>query len=385
MSFKKSILAAASLSLLTTANHAEVILAPFASGFDRPVYIGTPDGESEHLWVMEQKGLISIVDQKTGKKMDGHFLDLTKRTKINSNERGLLGLAFAPDFKKSGVFYIDLTNIKGDTEILRIRTKKDNPLQADPESAELLMTIKQDFGNHNGGWIGFGPDKMLYIAMGDGGSGNDPHKRAQDEKSLLGKILRLDVSGEKGYVVPKTNPFGNEVWIKGMRNPWRCSFDPKTKQFWMGDVGQNNWEEIDVIDFMDSKGANFGWSLREATHETPDKKTGGSAPKGAIDPVYEYQHKADSDKGGLSVTGGYVYRGKIKELQGRYIFADYQLPRLWSFTLKGKKATDFKVMNDLLAKANPPIKMISSFGTDHEQELYVVDHATGTIHKFSEK
>ncbi|MGE9266788.1 MAG: PQQ-dependent sugar dehydrogenase, partial [Verrucomicrobiales bacterium] len=264
---KKSLLSLS--ALLTLPLSADVALEHFSAGYERPVWLGTPAGESEHLWVLEQKGLISLVDQKSGKKLAEPFLDLTGHTEISANERGLLGLAFPADFMQSGRFYVNLTNNDGDTEIIRFQTNKDNRLKADPASAEILLTIKQDFGNHNGGWIDFGPDGMLYVGMGDGGSANDPKARAQDPKTLLGSMLRLDVSGEKGYAVPDDNPFDNEIWMIGLRNPWRCSWDPQTKQLWIADVGQNVWEEINVIDFPKTRGANFGWRLREASVANP--------------------------------------------------------------------------------------------------------------------
>jgi len=373
-----SLFCALSLSL-----HAEVRLEPIAKGFKRPVWVGCPPQENKHLWIMEQEGRITVIDKATGDKVST-FLDLTRKTKISANERGLLGIAFASDFADSGLFYLNLTNNDGDTEIIRLTTEKDNRLKAEPSSAEILLKIKQPFGNHNGGFIAFGPDNMLYIGMGDGGAANDPVNAGQDMKTLLGKMLRIDVSGDKGYTVPSDNPFGDEIWMCGLRNPWRCSWDAETKDFWIGDVGQNKLEEINIVPAGKGKGMNFGWRLREGSIATPKNDVGGSKPEGATDPIYEYLHD-NTPTGGFSVTGGYVYRGSITSMQGYYIFADYNKPHMWAFKESNGKAGELMNLNQVLSDAKPPVKQVSSFGTDNDNELYLTDHATGVIHKFVEK
>jgi glucose/arabinose dehydrogenase len=249
---------------------------------------------------------------------------------------------------------------------------------------EKLLTVPQDFRNHNGGWIGFGPDNFLYIGLGDGGSGNDPKQRARDMSNLLGKILRIDVSNKTGYEIPKDNPFRSEpdsrdeIYAFGLRNPWRCCWDMKTNMLYIADVGQNHWEEINAVSQDELKGADFGWRIREATHATPMKSVGGKKPKAAIDPIFEYDHAT-----GKSITGGYVYRGKIKSIQGQYFYADWITPKIWSITYDGKKVTEEKDWTQLFAQKGKPIKAISSFGQDPQGELYIISHV-GNIYAIVE-
>lgn len=354
-----------------------------ASGFDRLVWAGMPEGSKDKLWVMEQAGKVWIVDLKTGKRADEPFLDIQDDVTRKKNEQGLLGLAFAPDFQKTGRFYVNFTDTDNFTRIVRFTTK--DHITTDPSTAEVILKYKQPYGNHNGGWISFGPDGMLYIGNGDGGSGNDPKNNGQSLETLLGKILRIDVSTKTGYRVPADNPFVNkkkvkpEIWAYGVRNPWRCSFDRKTGDFWMGDVGQNHLEEINFMPRGKGSGANYGWRLREGDIKTPAKKVGGPAPKDAIEPVFVYKHGSGNNEG-LSVTGGYVYRGAIKELQGRYIFADYQNPRIWSFRMSGEKAEDIKDHTDTLQPEGEKVMLISSFAEDPNGELFIVS-LSGTVYQ----
>jgi glucose/arabinose dehydrogenase len=247
------------------------------------------------------------------------------------------------------------------------------------------MRYPQTYSNHNGGWLGFGPDGMLYIGNGDGGSANDPKNDSQNLESLLGKILRIDVSGATAYKIPADNPYVNdkkvrpEIWAYGLRNPWRCSFDRDTGDFWIGDVGQNHWEEINYMPKGKGAGANYGWRLREGDKATPAKGVGGRKPAGAIDPVYVYK-SGSGDKEGKSVTGGYVYRGPVRELQGRYVFGDYQNPRIWSFLLKNGKATDFKDHTKSLQPEGGRINLIASFAEDENGGLFIIDHS-GPIYR----
>lgn len=354
-----------------------------ASGFDRPVWAGMPAGSQGKLWVIEQAGQVWIVDLASGKRADEPFLDIRKDVTRESNEEGLLGLAFAPDFETSGHFYVNFTDNGHHTRIVRFTSQ--NRTTTDPASAETLLRFQQPFPNHNGGWIGFGPDGMLYIANGDGGSGNDPNQRGQALDTLLGKILRIDVSGESGYRIPKDNPFVEregakpEIWAYGVRNPWRCSFDRKSGDFWMADVGQDVWEEINFMPHGQGAGANYGWRLREGLVKTSAQGVGGKAPLGSIDPVYVYKH-GGGPREGNSVTGGCVYRGPIKELQGRYVFADYQNPRIWSFRMKRGKADDFKDHTADLQPKSGGITLICSFAEDNEGNLFIVD-LTGPIYQ----
>jgi glucose/arabinose dehydrogenase len=367
--------------------HAEVATKPIAKGFERPVWAGVPEGTAGKLWVMEQAGRVHILDVATGEWKGKPFLDISDLVTRKGNEEGLLGLAFAKDFATSGRFYVNYTDKEKQTKIVRYTSK--DKLTTDPATAEELLVYPSEFENHNGGWIGFGPDGYLYIANGDGGSGNDPKQRAQDLNNLLGKILRIDVSPEKGYKVPADNPFVGqadhkpEIWSYGVRNPWRNSFDRETGDFWIADVGQGLWEEVNFIPNGKSKGVNFGWRLREGLIATPTKDVGGELA-GAYEPIYVYKHgKADNE--GLSITGGYVYRGSaVPELKGRYVFADYQNPRIWSFKAEDGKAADFKDHTKTLQPEGGRINLISAFAEDNKGELFILDH-TGGIYQIVEK
>ncbi len=380
---------AAAILCTTPFAQADIGVREVANGFERPVWAGVPNGVDGKIWVMEQAGRVWIVDAKTGEREKEPFLDIHKEVLRKGNEEGLLGLAFAPDFLKSGRYYVNYTD-KSKEKLTRIsRFVSKDKKTTDPKSEEIVLSYPSIYDNHNGGWIAFGPDGMLYIGNGDGGAGNDPKNSGQSMDTLLGKILRIDVSPKTEYKVPSDNPFVNdknaepEIWAYGVRNPWRCSFDRETGDFWMGDVGQNHWEEIDFMPKGKASGANFGWRLREAEHETPQKGVGGPKPKGAIDPVYSYNH-GSGDNEGLSVTGGYVYRGPIKELQGRYIFGDYQNPRIWSFVLKNGKVTDFQDNTKALQPKGGRINLIASFAEDNDGNLFIVDHS-GPIYQIIEK
>jgi glucose/arabinose dehydrogenase len=355
-------------------------------GFERPVWAGVPKGVSGKLWVMEQGGKVWIVDQKDGSRATEPFLDVSADITCGGGEEGLLGLAFAPDFITTGRFYVNYTDKEKQTRIVRF-TSHDG-LHTAHSTEEVLMKYPSEFENHNGGWLAFGPDGKLYIGNGDGGSGDDPNNHGQAIDSLLGKILRIDVSAKKGYLIPDDNPFLRrkiacpEIWASGVRNPWRCSFDRKTGDFWIGDVGQNRLEEINYMPAGKASGANFGWRVREANMQNPNPEIGGPKPQDAIDPIYTYKHGAGNNEG-QSVTGGYVYRGPIKELQGRYVFGDYQSARIWSFKRKNNQASEFTDHTTELQPKNGHINLISSFAEDDEGNLYVIDH-TGPIYKIVE-
>lgn len=360
-------------------------LKKIADGFDRPVWAGMPKGSSGFLWVMEQSGIIRILDLKTGKTSPKPYLNIDDRVTRKGNEQGLLGLAFAPDYADSGRYYIYYNDHEDRTVISRfVSTDK---LTTDPDSEEVLLKFNQPYRNHNGGWIDFGPDGMLYIGSGDGGAANDPINAGQDLDTLLGKILRIDVSADTGYTIPKDNPFPKtkgirpEIWAYGLRNPWRCSFDRETGDLWIGDVGQNKWEEINWMPKGKGAGANYGWRLREGFIETPARKgkaIGGPKPEGNIEPVHVYDRND-----GVSVTGGYVYRGPIKSMQGRYVFADYQKPRIWSFVLKDGKSSDLKDHSTNWKPDHGGFNLISSFAEDNEGNLYVVS-LSGKLYKLAE-
>lgn len=360
-----------------------------AGGLERPVWIGAPASEKGRLWIAEQGGKVWVVElDQTEEKGRRLFMDFSGVVARENNEQGLLGIAFAPDYEDTGRFYVNYTDQKGDTRIVRFTYEEGKELQA--RAGELLLKIEQPYGNHNGGWLGFGNDGFLYVATGDGGAANDPKNLAQDLKSHLGKILRLDVSGDKGYQVPVTNFFAKqkgalpEIHALGLRNPWRCSFDQDTGNLWIADVGQNHWEEINAVAIDKLGGKNFGWRLREGQNETPKKEVGGDLPLNHVSPIYTYAH-GGGEKEGRSITGGYFYRGKkVPELLGRYIFADFQNPRVWSLEANDSKGSRIKDHTKELQPAKGGLQLISTFGEDSEGELYLAD-LRGSVYRIVSK
>lgn len=347
-----------------------------ASGFTQPLFVtGAGDG-SGRLFVVEKTGRIWIL--RNGKRAAEPFLDISKSVSTNS-ERGLLGLAFSQSFGEDGAFYVDYTDRNGDTMVSRFSAKGDSVVRG---SEQVLLKIRQPYPNHNGGMIAFGPDGNLYIGMGDGGSGGDPNGNGQNLKVLLGKMLRIDVARDNStarstaYGIPTDNPFvttrgaAPEIWAYGLRNPWRYSFDRKTGDLWIGDVGQNLWEEIDFQAAGSTGGENYGWNAFEATHVFPPDSKARAGTFTA--PVVEYDRAA-----GESVTGGYVYRGSAQPaLSGTYIYGDYVSGRVW-----GLRRSAGGIENRQLADTT---YNISSFGEDDAGELYLVDFA-GTIYRVTAK
>lgn len=358
-----------------------------ASGLKRPTFLTAPAGSQRFLYILEKEGKIRLFDRKSGKLLPNIFLDLSKAVESSANERGLLGMAFSPNFDSDHRFYLYYSDLKGDTQVSRFTMPDKHALSISPKSEEKLLLVKQDFANHNGGWIGFGPDKMLYIGLGDGGAANDPKQRAQDLSSHLGKLLRIDVSPQQGYRVPKDNPFLNhpsakaEIFSYGLRNPWRCAWDGDL--LYVADVGQNHWEEVNVATTKQLRGANFGWRLREGFQATPAPSVGGEKPAGAIDPIHIYRHGNSKDEG-LSVTGGYVYHGQIEGLRGHYFFADYVTGNIWSFQLKDGKPSPITHWTEAFSNKGNTIPQISSFGIDPQGELYIISDQ-GSIHKVVDK
>ena len=363
-----------------------------ASGLARPVFAITAPGDANSLFVLEQHaGRIQRVDLTTGTR--SVFAALPGGTVSTGNEQGLLGLAFHPDYQTNGRYYLYYTDTSGGDTRVREYTRL-SPTQGNPIATRDILTVDQPFSNHNAGWIGFGPDNYLYIATGDGGSANDPFNNSQDiTNNLLGKLLRVDVDGNdfpgdagRNYSIPASNPFVNqagddEIFAFGLRNPYRCSFDRVTGDLWIGDVGQNAREEIDVIP-AGSSGQNFGWRVREGTL--------GGAVAGAIDPVYQYTRGGGPTQG-FSVTGGYVYRGSIAELDGHYFFADFVTERIWSFKFNQDNQVDFDATNftdftdwtDIIETGSPTvITAISSFGEDNNGNLFVVSLG-GTVFRLN--
>jgi len=344
-----------------------VELVEVASGFDRPLF-ATPAGDgSGRLFVVEQGGRIWIVDGE-GRRAEP-FVDLSGVLDTDRGERGLLGLAFPPDFAESGRLFVAHT-AREEVRIASLRVSS-NPDRADPKSVDTVLAMEDPASNHNGGMIAFGPDGHLWIATGDGGAGGDPWNNAQDLGSLLGKILRLDVR-KPPYAIPPDNPFRDrllareEIWSYGLRNPWRFSFDRATGELWIGDVGQNAWEEIDREDPAEGGGINYGWRILEGNHCYNPRK--GCEREGMREPVLEYSHRH-----GCSVTGGYVYRGSaIPGLVGAYLFADYCRGTVWALGRPGSEAEALSVLVESGER-------ISSFGEDEAGELYLCAHGSGRL------
>ncbi|MBN7815882.1 PQQ-dependent sugar dehydrogenase [Algoriphagus pacificus] len=333
--------------------------------FERPVDFQHANDNSKRLFVVEQRGVISVFENDPKASAKSEFLSIESKVDDSGNEEGLLGLAFHPDYKSNGFFYVNYTaNNPNRTVISRFKVSASNPNQADQASEMILLEFDQPYSNHNGGQIAFGPDGYLYIAVGDGGSGGDPQGNGQNRNTLLGTILRIDVDkseGSKNYSIPSDNPFvgssegfQKEIYAYGLRNPWRLSFDSKTGELWVGDVGQNKYEEIDII----KKGGNYGWNTMEGFHCF---NSSNCNTEGLELPVWEY----DRSRGDISITGGYVYRGSaIQQLKGLYIYADYVSGRIWSLDMTNSNSP----VNTELFDTDFPI---SSFGVDENQELYL--------------
>ena len=352
----------------------DVSLTLTAGGFVQPVGIVNAMDGSGRLFIIEQRGTVRII--RNGTVLATPFLNITPLVKASGSEQGLLSIAFPPLYgPNKRYFYANYTGTQnvGDTVISRFQTTTD-PDAADPASGQTLLTVVQPFANHNGGQLAFGPDGYLYIGLGDGGSGGDPFRNAQNPTSLLGKILRIDVeSSSGGYSIPSTNPFsGNaayrpEIWSLGLRNPWRFSFDRGTGDLFIADVGQNIYEEVNVQSAASTGGENYGWNIMEGLHcyniATCDQA-------GFVLPVAEYNHS----QGDCSITGGYVYRGsEYPALQGVYLYGDYCSGNIW-----GMKRTGAAVQTRVLLKSG---LFISTFGEDGAGNLYVADHRGGNIYK----
>jgi glucose/arabinose dehydrogenase len=351
-------------------------LVPVANGLTRPIFLTNAGDGSGRLFVAEQTGAIRVIENGTVRPTP--FLDISALLSRDVfaqgySERGLLGMAFHPDYANNGQFFIHYTDTEGNTTIARYHVSTD-PNVANPNSAEIILTHEQPYANHNGGMIAFGPDGYLYIGLGDGGSAGDPNQNGQNKSVLLAKILRIDVDSGTPYAIPPDNPvttdpdFAPEVWAYGLRNPWRFSFDAATGDMYIGDVGQSSWEEIDFEPAGSPGGSNYGWSEFEANHTFRST----TPPPNMVAPVAEYGHSS-----GISVTGGYVYRGAlVPDLQGVYFYADWGYGTIWALWRDASGAWNNEVFF-------PPAGFtVSSFGEDEQHELYVVDYS-GTILRFA--
>jgi glucose/arabinose dehydrogenase len=353
-----------------SADSSEIKLEEAAADLKSPVFITHAGDKSNRMFVVEKKGTIAILHD--GKRSATPFLDVSSLITSGGSEQGLLGLAFHPQYSSNGRFFIYYTASNGDNTLARYQVS-DNPDVADPNSATVLFAQPDFAANHNGGMLAFGPDGHLYVGLGDGGGGGDPQSNGQNRSTLLGKLLRLDVSGDQPYAIPPDNPWPSgadgarpEIWAYGLRNPWRFSFDRATGDLYIGDVGQNAHEEIDFQPAGASGGLNYGWSVREALHCF---QADPCESNDMVDPVAEYSHDQ-----GCSVTGGYVYRGAaFPSLAGVYIFGDYCSGTIWSLHRDGSGTWEQRELLDSGLS-------ISSFGEDEAGELYVVDLG-GTLYR----
>ena len=360
-----------------------------AKNFDAPLYIKNYPGDINRLLVVEQRGIIKIIENDTV--LDIPFLDISDRTHqplFPGDEMGMLGVAFHPKFNENKYFYINYVDEDDFTVISRFTVKNKF---GNTDSEEILIKLKQPYSNHNGGFIEFGFDGYLYISIGDGGSAGDPENRAQDLSNLFGTILRIDVNNNNKYSIPKDNPFFNddkikgEIWHYGLRNVWRFSFDRKNGDMYIGDVGQNNWEEINFQPANSKGGLNFGWNILEGTHCYPNDNQQCSIDSMVL-PLFEYPNDANYlktligwkqlDMHGCSVTGGYVYRGNNKpELFGRYFFGDYCTGKVWSLKNDNGSIDVKDHTKELLKSMNKKEFYLSSFGEDEEGELYIINYS----------
>ena len=360
----------------TTANAQLSLESAFPDlSFSSPVFLTNAGDSTDRIFVVEQAGRIKVFQNSSSVQSSKTFLDITDRV-TSGGETGLLGLAFHPDYKNNGYFYVDYTTPDPlTTRISRFQVTS-NPDSANINSEVILLSFAQPYTNHNGGWIGFGPnDGYLYIGAGDGGSGGDPHNNAQNITKFLGKILRIDVDTndvDLNYAIPPDNPFVDstgsvlkEIYAWGMRNPWRSSFDPVTGWLWCGDVGQNTYEEIDIIE----NGNNYGWNCYEGNHTYP---SGDCEYPDYTFPIWEYSHS-----NGCSITGGYVYRGSdVPDLVGKYIYSDYCSSTLWALTYDGSNPATNETLLTVPAS-------VVSFGVDESRELYIVTQYPNAIYKFT--
>ena len=355
-----------------TPDSVELVATRVAAGLESPVFVTAPIGDPR-LFVVEQVGRVRVI--RDGQLLERPFLDITDRTR-SGGERGLLSVAFHPDFASNGFLYVNYTDLNGDTNVERYTVSSDAD-SADPASAHRILFVEQPYANHNGGLVAFGPDGMLYVGMGDGGSAGDPLEAAQDLDNPLGKLLRLNVDGADPYAVPADNPYADAsgsralVWAYGLRNPWRFSWDEASGLFFVADVGQNQWEELNAQP-ADAPAVNYGWDDMEASHcfEPAD----GCLTEDRVLPVHEYDHGV-----GCSVTGGYVYRGSaIPGIRGHYFYADWCGGWIRSFRIDESGDAAAHRTWDVGS-----VGRVTSFGLDAAGELYVAGE--GAVYRLDEQ
>ncbi|MEM9380500.1 MAG: PQQ-dependent sugar dehydrogenase [Planctomycetota bacterium] len=372
-------------SVASPPSSAQTLTTEFVvGGLSRPVFVTAPPGDTDRLFIVEQRqsttGRVRVFDLNAGMLETTPYLSVTVST---NSEQGVLGLAFHPDYQANGRFFVNYTNNSGSTRVAEYEVSATDPNVANPNRIQFIAQINQDFSNHNGGCIKFGPDGKLYVGMGDGGSFNDPNGRSQNPTQLLGKMLRYDVDIPSPFI-PADNPFvGNgavrdEIWHLGLRNPWRFTFDRVDGDMWIADVGQGAREEVNFIP-AGLGGQNLGWRCLEGTRCTG--LSGCSCSDGTLlGPIQEYDHGQ-----GCSITGGMIYRGSaIPDLSGTYFYADYCTSRIWSLRYDGTSVSDFQLRTDELRPESGSINSITSFGEDFEGEVYIVTQG-GRIWKIIEE
>ncbi len=363
------VFAAASLK----AQFPKLVLDTFSRGYSSP--LGIENAGDSRLFIVQRSGQI-IICNASGTRRAQPFLDISDRASQNGDEQGLLGLAFDPNYKKNGYFFVNYIDTNGNTQISRFRVSSDKNI-ADPGSEVHVLQIQQPYSNHNGGCLRFGSDGYLYIGMGDGGSGGDPNNYAQNKTVLLGKMLRIDVHALP-YTIPATNPFKDssdyspEIWALGLRNPWRFSFDSRNGNLWIGDVGQDMWEEVDLQSVNSKGGENYGWRCFEGKH--PYNTTGCETKKNYTPPIYDYMHKNNN----CAITGGFVYRGSLyPNMVGNYFYTDLCTG---DFRMLYQDSGQWKSKSVLTYSGT-----FVTFGEDNKRELYVADINSGIIYHLKDK
>jgi glucose/arabinose dehydrogenase len=359
-------------------------LVPVLTGLQQPLFLTHAGDGSGNVYIVEKRGRIRVAKDGHSKNDQGvvraqPFLDISSMVRSSGSEQGLLGLAFHPNYRSNGHLFVNYIDASGNTVIARFTASGDKSA-VDPGSGKTILAIEQPFANHNGGMLAFGPDGMLWIGMGDGGSGGDPRGNGQNRGALLGKLLRLDVDRGDPYVIPPDSPFAGqpnvrgEIWALGLRNPWRFSFDRLTGDLYIGDVGQNSWEEIDFVPAGSPGGLNFGWNRMEGTHCYPPGRS--CDPGGLALPIVEYPTGAE----GCSVTGGYVYRGKaIPAAAGVYYFTDYCSGTLWAASRDAAGVW----RRTVAVAGSGGNRGHSSLGEDEAGELYVTGLGDGVVYRLT--